>query len=70
MHKSEVFVQIVKVIVFAFSGDRAEFEQAVILFYRLEGLAVLYHRKDADQPLRNRVVFQDIQGTLLFGQFG
>ena len=69
MHEAEVFVKIVKIIVLTLAHHRTELKHPIVLLHRLEGLAALYNRKDADEAVRNRVIFKDLKGRLFFWDF-
>ena len=43
MHKTKVFIKIIKVIILALAVDKAEIKQAVFLFDRLKSLTGLHH---------------------------
>ena len=69
MHETKVLIQIVKIVVLTFACNATVLEEAIGLFYRPEGLAILDNGKDTDKPLGNGIGFQDIKCGLLFREF-
>lgn len=70
MHEAEIFIQVIKVIVFAFTHNGFKFQLSVRLFKGLESLASFHNGEDADKAFRYGVCFQNIKGSLLFWDFG
>ena len=60
MHKAEMFIKEIEIIIFAFAVHGVKGEQSIVMCFRLECLTVFYNGEDADEPLVYRPVLQDL----------
>ena len=51
MHEAEMSVKEIEVKIFAFTVNRVEGKQAVVMLFGLKSLAVLHYRENADKPI-------------------
>ncbi len=60
MHEAEMPVKEIEVIVFTFAVYSIKGEQAVVMLFGLEGLAVFHDREDVDEPLIYRLILKEL----------
>lgn len=58
VHKAEMLIKEVEIIIFAFAVYGIKGKPPIVMFFRLEGLAVFYNGEDADKPLIYRMLLQ------------
>lgn len=60
MHKAEIFIKEIEIIIFAFAVHSVEGEQPIVMLFRLKCLAVFHNGEDADEPLIYRLFLKNL----------